>query len=245
MTENLSSGWVYEVFASIQGEGLYCGQRQTFIRLAGCNLACAYCDTISSREEQPSACRIETSAGIGSFDNISNPINSDDILSACKHLGSKVISITGGEPLMQQKFLTDLMRKLKQNGFSTHLETNGTLHIELQSVIPYTDVIAMDIKLPSTSGIDCWDAHTRFLKVASQTSVFVKAVAGQETTYEDITRCADLIAAVNSDIPFIIQPMTSEIKVDGIHLVKLQEAALDKLNDVRVIPQCHKQLGLL
>ena len=69
----LQSLVVIEMFSSIQGEGKYVGCRQVFVRLAGCNLTCTYCDTPFSR--QNAVCgQIETNAGSRIFDRVLNPM---------------------------------------------------------------------------------------------------------------------------------------------------------------------------
>jgi len=238
-------GWIYEIFSSIQGEGLYCGQRQTFVRLAGCNLACDYCDTPSSRDPKPACCKVEKPAGSDRFIEIANPASVEQILGECKELGCKTIAITGGEPLVQVDFLENLLSALKDAGMFTYLETNGTLYKELASVVSYADVVAMDIKLASASGHDYWDEHRQFLEVAGVTEVFVKMVVSAGTTEEEIHHCSDLIAEVDHNVPLVIQPVTASAPVPGAILMRFQEIASEKLADVRVIPQCHKLLGIL
>jgi 7-carboxy-7-deazaguanine synthase len=247
LSQESTSGWVWEVFASIQGEGIYCGQRQTFVRLAGCNLSCDYCDTRAARDPNPRSCRIEMAAGTGGFRDLPNPVGTQDVVDACRELGADIISITGGEPLGQIVFLDALMLELKASDFTVHLETNGTLWQELRRVIDCADVVAMDFKLPSASGqSDLWESHARFLKIAyaSEAEVFVKAIVCGVTPEEEIRGCAELIAKVDRHIPLVIQPVWGSADVSGLHLMKLQDAALEWLDDVRVIPQCHKFLGV-
>jgi 7-carboxy-7-deazaguanine synthase len=241
-----STGWLHEIFASIQGEGLYCGQRQTFVRLAGCNLDCRYCDTPASREPNPPTCRVEQSPGSGRFENVPNPLAVDIVLRRCRTLGSVAVTLTGGEPLLQPEFAAALARALKQDGRQVHLETNGTLADGLGAVAPFVDVIAMDMKIPSAAGCELWDQHERFLDAAvgSDVLMFVKAIVAPEATESEIERCAGLIASRSRSIPLVIQPVTGERPVAGLRLMRLQEVALAKLEDVRVIPQCHKVLGV-
>lgn len=245
LSEESTSGWVWEVFASIQGEGIYCGQRHTFVRFAGCNLSCDYCDTSAARDPNPPSCRIEMAAGTGGFRDVPNPIGTAEIVDACRDLGAQVVSITGGEPLAQIVFLDALMLELKASDFTVHLETNGTLWQEMRRVADCADVVAMDIKLPSASGQDeQWESHAKFLKAAAESDPFVKAIVCAETPEDEMRQCADLIAKVDRNIPLVIQPVWTSSGVSGLHLMKLQDAALELLDDVRVIPQCHKFLGL-
>lgn len=239
-------GRLCEVFASIQGEGPYVGQRHTFVRFGGCNLECAYCDTAAARNPDPGACRIEQLPGCGVFEDIPNPVDSSRIAVACRELGSKTVALTGGEPLLQADFLSDLLRQLKHAQFRTYLETNGTLPHELRIVVDNCDVVAMDIKLPSASGAETdWDVHGRFLGMASRSKVFVKCVVARETTEDEVRRAAEVVASVDVSIPLVLQPVSGSSPVPGAELMALQSVALKKLEDVRVIPQCHRVLGLL
>ncbi|MCX8052439.1 MAG: 7-carboxy-7-deazaguanine synthase QueE [Armatimonadetes bacterium] len=238
------TGWLREMFVSIQGEGLFCGRRQTFVRFAGCNLDCRYCDTPASREPHPLFCSVETSPG-GSVEILPNPASIDAVLERCLALGSKSIALTGGEPLCQPEFAAALSCELRRYGQEVYLETNGTLHESLLLVLPHIDILAMDVKIPSAAGRELWKLHELFIDKAacSESFVFAKAIVTEETTEDEITYCAELIASRRRSIPLVIQPVMGE-PVCARHLMKLQEAALVKLEDVRVIPQCHKILGL-
>jgi len=97
---------IMETFYSIQGEGFYQGSAAYFIRLAGCDVGCPWCDVKES------------------WDPSHHPRQSISSLveQASRHPGRLAV-ITGGEPLMQD--LTELTHALKQAGFRTHLETSG------------------------------------------------------------------------------------------------------------------------
>ncbi len=232
-------GFLYEIFDSIQGEGLYCGQRQTFLRFAGCNLECGYCDTPAARDPHPKSCLVAGS------EPVSNPLNVQQVVDYCLRYGCKSVSLTGGEPLVQVHFLQALMVKLKESGFRTHLETNGTLYRDLANVVRWTDVVAMDMKLPSSTGSEIrWKEHSQFLTIASSTNVFVKTVVCKDTTEDEILQCCDIIAPIDRHISLIIQPITGRNTAPGELLMHLQKVAMARLTDVRVIPQCHNILGL-
>ena len=240
-----------EIFSSIQGEGIYTGARQVFVRFSGCNLKCAYCDT--PYEPNPRF-RVEFPAGTREFVNYSNPAGPDETAEIIKKFNLKKhhsISLTGGEPLLHTKFILQLSRLLKAEGTMFYLETNGTLPSHLAILIPVIDIVSMDIKLPSTSELSgLWDTHSEFLQTCSSKEVFVKTVVSSSTTEPEIIEACKIIKGVNPKIPLIIQPVSSHSGYHGKspsirRVIKLQELALDYLTDVRVIPQTHKYLGQL
>lgn len=238
-------GWIVEIFTSIQGEGLYIGEQHTFVRLAGCNLACDFCDTNATQISDPPTCRVETSPCTQNFIVKSNPMCVDDVLDICKSLKCSTISITGGEPLVQIDFTYKLLEAMKANNFRTYLETNGTLPQYLEEVISLCDIVAMDIKLQSTSGFPTkWDTHKNFLNIAFQKELIVKVVVSNKTTLDEVAHCCKLILDKSKSIPLILQP-DSNTDIDMVHYFKLQTEALKYLDDVRVIPQCHKAMGIL
>jgi 7-carboxy-7-deazaguanine synthase len=119
---------VCEIFTSIQGESTYMGLPCTFVRLAGCNLRCVYCDTQYSFES-----------------GIEMPL--DDIVSHVKLVGVNLVEITGGEPLLQGSDTLALIRTLLDEGFEVLVETNGTLSVK---DIDRRAVIILDVKTPGS-----------------------------------------------------------------------------------------------
>ncbi|MEW6533873.1 MAG: radical SAM protein [Thermodesulfobacteriota bacterium] len=118
---------VCEIFASIQGESSYAGLPMTFVRLGGCNLRCRYCDTPQAQDG-------------------GEEMRLDDVVQRVLAHGWKLVEITGGEPLMQEK-TPDLARALQSKGRTVLVETNGSLDI---SVLPPGVIRVMDIKCPSS-----------------------------------------------------------------------------------------------
>jgi len=249
--EDLSvSGYVAELYDGIQGEGLFAGYHHAFIRLAGCNLQCQYCDTKFA---------LDTSvpfkvyrAGMTLVKELSNPVQVATIVSELKFLldmsdSISGICITGGEPLCQPVFLRNLMKSLKVFGISLHLETNGTLPESLDQVIDVLDITAMDIKLPSTSGRDdLWEKSEAFLKKARTKFVFVKMAVDELTTPEEVKRAAKIVQSTGLGVPIFLQPVTDEAGVATIsfrHIMELLEVCNHHVKDVRVMPQLHKIIG--
>lgn len=243
----MANGELIEVFTSVQGEGPYVGCRQLFVRLAGCNLDCAYCDTPFRAGPR---FRFETAPGAGVFETIPNPVPAEQLAARIRSLPLgeyQAVSITGGEPLLQARFLQELLAALDPVA-RIYLETNGTLVPELKAVVQLCDIVAMDIKLPSVSGRPMPGQHAAFLRAAAAREVFVKVVAGPHSSRDEIRRAAALVRAVDERIPLIIQPVTvadRPVPVPAAHLLALQQCALELLSDVRVIPQVHPLIGML
>ena len=233
---------VAEIFSSIQGEGKYIGYRQVFVRLCGCNLACEYCDTPSSRERLAKA-RVEISPTGRDFIEVENPITSGNLAAFINSLLASPhhsVSFTGGEPLCQTNGLMELLPSIKAKKY---LETNGTLYEELTTIIKHIDIVSMDIKLPSACGKEYWQEHRRFLQIAANLDVFVKIVLTSATHDDEFKQAIDLIAGIDTAIPLVLQPVTPVNDIMNIspdEVLRRHAEALQKLKDVRVIPQTHK-----
>lgn len=95
-----------EHFYTLQGEGLHQGKAAYFIRLAGCDVGCVWCDVKES------------------WDRSKHPdISLDALIAAIQQTPAEIVVITGGEPLMHK--LGPLTTLLKEAGYKTHLETSG------------------------------------------------------------------------------------------------------------------------
>ena len=119
---------ILEIFYSIQGEGRNQGKPAIFIRLAGCNLRCRWCDTP------------------GVYDG-GVLLDAGQIIGKIRDFRCREICITGGEPLLQKEELTGLLRLLSGLGYHTEIETNGTVDF---SGCQEFATICMDVKCPSS-----------------------------------------------------------------------------------------------
>ncbi len=220
-------GKINEVFESIQGEGLYLGEKQLFVRFSGCNLECNFCDTNHKnfREYEPHEL----------FEQIKEHKNSHHS-----------IAFTGGEPLLQKDFLKEVLILNCSNRYCNYLETNGTLPDALEEVIDFVDIVAMDLKLPSSTGLgDFWKEHRRFLDIAYRKDVFVKTVICQSTTEEDFRQALRLMKDHNKAVVLVIQPNSQEDQ--GVLKEKLNRfkgIAKEENTMACVIPQMHKITGI-
>ncbi|MDD5137136.1 MAG: 7-carboxy-7-deazaguanine synthase QueE [Candidatus Omnitrophica bacterium] len=230
---NNAKGEITEIFSSIQGEGIFLGAKQIFVRFKRCNLDCLFCDErkrSSAKEYGPAELMREVKA----LDSAEGPHHS--------------VSLTGGEPLIYWDFLQVFLRMLKRSRIKAYLETNGTLPHELAKVIDLVDIVAMDFKLPSATGERAyWHEHAEFLRIASKKKVFVKAVVTHDTRREDVEKAIQMIKRSHRNIPFILQPAspvkTSDRRISHDKLRRFLEIGLkNEVANMRVIPQIHKIL---
>lgn len=245
-------GSLEEIFASIQGEGPWVGQRHIFVRLRGCDLSCAYCDTPAARSgfEQSGkdpGCRVQRSAGTFERESVSSCLTPDQVSAFCERLripgpGVPTISLTGGEPLLQAGFLLAWLPAIKSS-YRVYLETSG-IHAEaMKSLRRLVDVVCMDFKLPSATGLrSFWREHESFLSAAKGSVIIIKAVVTASTSRGDVETAARLIREREPGASFIIQPASGAYAPAPEFLMELQNQALGSIADVRVIPQVHKIL---
>lgn len=121
---------VNEIFDSIDGEGIRTGELATFIRLAGCNLRCRYCDTSYALKA-----------------NDGKKMSIENIIDKVKDIGIKNITLTGGEPLLQKNSFK-LIDELIKNNFNINIETNGA--IDISPLIDKNVIITLDYKTISS-----------------------------------------------------------------------------------------------
>lgn len=228
---------IKEIFLSIQGEGPYIGYRQLFIRFCNCNLECDYCDTDFSVKD----CNIEFEPGSGEFKRIRNPLEERDLTKIIRRFQDyHSISLTGGEPLLAYKFLQNFLPQLKSK---IYLETNGTLPEELGQIIDLVDIISMDIKLPSSTGMKSFfKEHYDFIEIAlrAKKEIFAKAVVTEKISRTEV----DYLSQTAQKIPLIIQPVTSKDEKIILSREKLFQIS-EKIPEARIIPQTHNYLNIL
>ncbi len=218
---------IAEIFESVQGEGVYTGVRQVFVRFFGCNMSCSYCDTPLATFQEYSV------AGL------------TEALAAFRDYHS--LSLTGGEPLCQTEFLQVFLSRFKRADNLVYLETNGTLVHELARVLDLIDIVAMDMKLPSSGGgAPRWKEHEDFLRLAQDKDVFVKMVVNEETSREDVRAARDVIRRVKPDVPVVLQPQWG-CDSEALYLKMMgyqQDLADAGITNVRMRPQAHKLAGI-
>ena len=197
------------------------------MRFFGCNLKCKFCDTTLDRftEYEPE----ELIRELKLYKN-----------------GDCTIAFTGGEPLLQKFFLKAILKLTQKEGYKNYLETNGVLHSALEDVIDYVDIVAMDLKLPSSTGLkDFWHHHRRFLEVASKKEAFLKMVICQSTSEEDLREGLRLIQEVDKTLILVLQPNSYEDSDPMREKLELfKDIAKDNHITTCIISQLHKKIGV-
>lgn len=226
---NKTCARVVETFSSLQGEGPRLGERQIFVRLGGCNLHCDYCD-------EPDTIPIPSGL-IRSAEYVKVAIEA----LALAHTRARSISWTGGEPLLHPQFLMPLMCWARKKGFKNYLETNGTLPVPMAALAPLCDVVAMDIKLPSSTGRETWSAHRDFLRAASA-NAFVKVVLSDRSTEAEWRKVLDIVKCAPHPLQLYLQPATPVGTVNPIpaaRCLRFEAIARRAVKEVFVRPQWH------
>lgn len=207
---------VVEKFVSINGEGRRCGQLAIFIRFAGCNLNCSYCDTAWANEK-----------------NVSYEImSSKDIYDYVKTTEVKNITLTGGEPLLQDGIIELLQLFSKDKELNIEIETNGSVLLDKFSKIENPPSFTMDYKLPSSSMESRMNLENFNYLTNKDT---VKFVSG---SFEDLEKAKEIINRFGlvDKTSVYISPVFGEISLDSI--VEFMKA--NKMNGINLQVQLHK-----
>ena len=244
------SGYFSEVFTSFQGEGVFAGRRHVFLRTAGCNLRCRYCDTPGSLERTKVIS--VASRGLAGTRTLDNPVSAetlDELLAPFLAPEERVhaLAITGGEPLLQADFLAEWLSRADLP-VPALLETNGTRPEQLERLRDRISIVSMDLKLPSNSGEpDLFDCHREFLEAIGPAELYVKVPVDEGTSESELETAARLVSEIRPRAPFFIQPILSpeaRVTVSFDRLERFYDIARSWLDDVRVLPQAHPFLGI-
>jgi organic radical activating enzyme len=154
--------------------------------------------------------------------------------------------LTGGEPLLQADFLAELLVR-EELPRPRLLETNGMLPERLALVLPQVDIVSMDMKIPSNTDEPAfWQEHARFLALA-RGKVYVKILIDAGTAITDVERAADLMRSIAAETPVFLQPIAGRqgaYDVEPNALTAFYRASRRFLDDIRVLPQVHRILGV-
>ena len=230
-----------EIFTSIEGEGILLGTKTLFVRLSGCPLTCHWCDT-------PYALPME------SGDSTSTD-NAKQLIAKNLEPNTYKVSFTGGEPLAQHEAVGELAAFVRQLGVKTYLESACYDSSRFAKVLPEIDICKIEFKLRDSRVVEEKNYPTLLkneleclkLAVSSGKITYIKVVVTNSSSLKEfqglVLKIFDLVRS--SDIAgFIIQPSH---KIDEPSLETLfgfYDAIYPVYNDVRIVPQMHKAIGV-
>ncbi|HVJ65131.1 MAG TPA: radical SAM protein [Bdellovibrionota bacterium] len=202
---------INEIFYSVQGESTQAGRPCTFVRLMGCPLRCTYCDTEYAFYE-------------GQKKSI------DEIIDIVKQYPTKLVEVTGGEPLAQKNSI-ELMHRLVEEGFEVMLETSGAFDV---SAVPRDVRIIMDIKTPTSgeAGRQHWENFANLKPGVDE----IKCVVGSREDFDYALKVAKEKDLFNKHV-VLISPVFG--KITNIELANL---VLESAEPWRMQLQMHKYI---
>jgi organic radical activating enzyme len=231
---------LFEIFTSVEGEGILYGTKTLFVRLAGCPFTCFYCDTKESL-----------------------PLDSGKeytIKEACKLIDSSLknqtykVNFTGGDPLIQHDAVAELAKHVQTKKIPTYLESSCFDSDRFNHVLPFIDIVKIEFKTKDSDFVD-FKHYQRLidnamkclqLSVSSKKTTYIKIVVSSKTKVEDFKDLVDKIFDVISkhDIDgFIIQPAYGVAEPSLDLLLNLYDIVYPHYIDVKVVPQLHKFIG--
>ena len=204
---------VVETFTSIQGESTHAGRICFFIRLAGCNLSCSYCDTVYAQ----------------SRDSAVEYMTVDELLEAAQQSPARLVELTGGEPALQP-LAPQLAQRLLEAGFEVLMETNGS--VLLDKFQPQLMRI-IDVKLPSSNMSQCNEpGNYQLLRKGDE----LKFVTGSRADFDWALEWIDRWELDKKAVPLIFSAVFGAVEPDELVEWLLQS----KRSNLRFQLQMHK-----
>ncbi|WP_294405794.1 putative 7-carboxy-7-deazaguanine synthase QueE [uncultured Clostridium sp.] len=209
---------IIEKFLSVDGEGPSSGELATFIRFQGCNLRCSWCDTVYSWGKE----------------NINERLRAEDIYDYIKKNKADNVTLTGGEPLIQDN-IEELLAILNDDeSLNVHIETNGSIDIE-HFKNKYTNgniSYIVDYKLPQSGMTDKMNYNN--LKCVDENDVYKFVIADMA----DLAKAYEIISSYNlAERCYVyLSPVTGSIEMSEI----VEFMKEKNMNKVRLQVQLHK-----
>ena len=231
---------LFEIFTSVEGEGILYGTKTLFVRLAGCPFTCFYCDT---KESLPLDSGTEYS-----IEDANHLIDS-----SLKNQTYKV-NFTGGDPLIQHEAVALLAKHIQDKKIPTYLESSCFDIDRFNHVLPFIDIVKIEFKTKDSAFVD--SKHYEKLinhtmkclqsSVKSKKTTYIKVVVSSKTQPNEFAKLVQEIfdRISKDDIDgFIIQPTYGISEPSLELLLGLYDLVYPHYIDVKVVPQLHKFIG--
>lgn len=232
---------LFEIFTSVEGEGILYGTKTLFVRLAGCPFTCFYCDTKESL-----------------------PLNSGreySLEEATKLIDSNLqrhtykVNFTGGDPLLQHQAVAELAKYVRSKKIPTYLESSCFDVDRFNHVLPFMDIVKIEFKTRDSDFVDS-QHYGKLIEqaikclassVKSKKTTYIKIVVSSKTKVSDFKDLASQIfnTIISKDVidGFVIQPTYGISEPSLELLLELYDAVYPNYVDVKVVPQLHKFIG--
>ena len=231
---------LFEIFTSVEGEGILYGTKTLFVRLAGCPFTCFYCDTKESL-----------------------PLDSGkeyDIQEACQLIDSNLkkqtykVNFTGGDPLIQHEAVAELAKYVQGKKIPTYLESSCFDSDKFNHVLPFIDIVKIEFKTKDSKFVDS-KHYERLIEnamnclkssVSTKKTTYIKVVVSSKT---ELSEFANLVSSIFNSVSenqidgFIIQPTYGIAEPSLDLLLNLYDIVYPCYHDVKVVPQLHKFIG--
>lgn len=232
-----------EIFTSVEGEGILFGTKTMFVRMAGCPLECHWCDT-------PYALPLDSGNRYSLYE-VKQLISENLLPNTYK------VNFTGGEPLVQHEAVIELAKFVKAQGLRTYLESSCYDSSRFAKVLPHIDICKIEFKLKDSkivgddvrrynqlleNELDCLE-----LALEKDKITYIKVVVTNSSSlkeFSDLVHRVFSIARPADIAGFIIQPSHT---VDEPTLKKLfgfYDQVYPLYEQVRIVPQLHKTMGV-
>ena len=231
---------LFEIFTSVEGEGILYGTKTLFVRLAGCPFTCFYCDTKES---------LPLDSGTEYTIDEANELIDNNLQNQ-----TYKVNFTGGDPLIQHQAVAQLAKHIQSKKIPTYLESSCFDIDRFNHVLPFIDIVKIEFKTKDSDFVDSkhYDkliGHTMKClesSVKSNKTTYVKIVVSSKTQLSEfktlVNDIFNIISKENID-GFVIQPTygISEPSLDL--LLDLYDIVFPYYIDVKVVPQLHKFIG--
>ena len=225
---------LFEIFTSVEGEGILYGTKTLFVRLAGCPFTCFYCDT---KESLPLDSGTEYTIE-----------EANELIDTNLQNQTYKVNFTGGDPLIQHQAVAQLAKHIQNKKIPTYLESSCFDIDRFNHVLPFIDIVKIEFKTKDSNFVDfehyeklightmkCLESSVKYEK-----TTYIKIVVSSKTQLNEFKKLVDdifnIISKENID-GFVIQPTygISEPSLDL--LLNLYDVVFPYYVDVKVVPQ--------
>ena len=231
---------LFEIFTSVEGEGILFGTKTLFVRLAGCPFTCFYCDTVDAL-----------------------PLDSGkeySIEDACKLIEKELekntykVNFTGGDPLIQHEAVAEMAEHVQSMKIPTYLESACFDSKKFNQVLPFIDLIKIEFKTEDSEFIDS-KHYPNYIEnvleclrssISAKKTTYIKIVVSSKTSVESFEKLVTEIFKVapkDGLAGFIIQPVYGVSEPSLENLLKLYDLVYPFYDQVRIVPQLQKIMG--